>query len=307
MQDRFTLRHLEYFIAVAETGSLSAASARLHISAGAISVALSEFESGLGVQLLLRRRAKGAVLTAAGVQALHQARVVLENAAALGSMAATMRGELTGPLRVGCFTPLSPTLIPPVVEFFAGEHPAVELEILEASADHLQERLLDGRLDVALMISARMRPQIEVTEVLRVPPRVLLAASHPLAGLPAVPMRDLAEERAILLSLHPVADLVEEMLRSIGVTPRVGWQVGNAETIRSLVSRGLGYGIALARPGEVGLARGVEVVYRPIAEPVAETTIVAAYPRGITPTAKVSTLIRRVSTGEDRPGPRPPF
>lgn len=296
MKDTFTLRHLEYFIAVAETGSLSAAAARLHISAGAISVALSEFEAGLGVQLLLRRRAKGAVLTAAGVQALHQARVVIEQAAALGSMAASLRGELTGPLRVGCFTPLSPVLLPPVVEFFAVEHPEVELDILEASADHLQERLLDGTLDVALMISARMRPQIEVTEVLRVPPRILLPSAHPLASLPAVPVRDLADERAILLSLHPVEDLVDELLRSVGVTPRVGWRVGNAETIRALVSRGLGYGIALARPGWVGVARGVDLTYRPFAEPVPDTIIVAAYPRGTTPTARVSALIQRVAT-----------
>lgn len=108
-------------------------------------------------------------------------------AAALSSMAASLRGELTGPLRVSCFTPLSPCLSPPIVEFFAVDHPAVELEILEASADHLQH-LLDGTLAVALMISSRMRPQVEVAEVLwGAPARVILPTTHPLASLPAVP------------------------------------------------------------------------------------------------------------------------
>src|SRR5215510_511263 len=119
---RFTLHHLEVLVAVGETGTVSAAAERLHMSPSAVSSALTELENRLDMTLLVRRRAKGATLTADGTAALAQARMILNHAVDL-QLGASGAGPVLGHLRLGCFPSLAPTMLPALVTGFLAEHP----------------------------------------------------------------------------------------------------------------------------------------------------------------------------------------
>ncbi|GAA3737707.1 DNA-binding transcriptional LysR family regulator [Spinactinospora alkalitolerans] len=286
-----TLRQLEYFLAVAELGSISAAARRCHVSAGGISLALNELEAGLGVQLMLRRKAKGAVLTAAGRWVAEQARSIVRDTKELQYGAQMLQGRLVGPLNIGCFSTLSPWLLPRIVEHFSLNHPDVDVDLVEGPSDHLQRLLHRGEIDVCLMYSKHVETDLEYRIITPVRLQVLLSADHPLAGLDEVSLNDLRDEPAVLLGLRPARDLAETVLRSAGFEPWIKWRSTNVETIRSIVARGLAYSVLMGRPLGDRTYEGLPVAYRRIKDDLPANSVIIAHPRGSSPSAKVQTLI----------------
>src|SRR4051812_7389558 len=112
---RFTVRQLEHFVAAADAGSISTAAERGLVSQAGVSLAISDLERHLGVQLFLRRKAKGVPLTSAGERVLADARRLLAQAEELQTHAAAEGDGLTGRLGVGCYTTLAPYLLPPLL------------------------------------------------------------------------------------------------------------------------------------------------------------------------------------------------
>src|SRR4051812_25029015 len=112
---RMTLRQMEYFVAVAENGSIAAAAAQLPISESAVSVAITELESIVGVRLLHRVRAKGVTLTAAGTALLPELRSLVVRARELERTAADIGAAVAGGIKNGVGPPLPPGLLPRLV------------------------------------------------------------------------------------------------------------------------------------------------------------------------------------------------
>lgn len=278
-------------MAVADLGSVSAAARHCHVSPGGVSLALTELEAGLGVQLMLRRKAKGAALTPVGRWVAEQARAIVQDTAELQFAAQRLQNELVGSLKIGCFSTLSPWLLPTIIEYFTRNHPAVDIELTEGSSDHLQQMLLDGELDLCLMYSLHVTSEVETETIAPVRLRLLLSPDHPLAGREAVALRDLGDAPAALLGLQPARDLAEMMLRSAGFQPHIKWRSTNVETIRSLVARGLAYSVLMGRPFGDHTYEGLPVVYKHIEDDLPDNSVVAAWPRGSTPSQKIRTLI----------------
>src|SRR5699024_6387349 len=103
---RITLRQLEYFVGICETGSMTAASRQIHVSQSAISMALSDLEDALGVQLFIRR-ARGLTITQSGRQLLSEARRLLASVDDLQNNASDLSNALSGRLAIGCYSTLS--------------------------------------------------------------------------------------------------------------------------------------------------------------------------------------------------------
>lgn len=286
-----SLRQLECLRAVVETRSISGAAHALRVSPGAISLALTQMEEVLGVQLTLRTRGRGVEITSAGARVYEMAHGVASGVDEIMHVAATLRGDLAGPLRLGLFTTLSPWLFPPVAEHFATAFPDVELTLEEGGSAALQAALLEGRLDAALVYENHLVAGVEGHRIAPVRLQIALAPSHPLAQLDVVPLAALREEQAILLAIRPASDHVEQILSDAGMTPRVKWRSANVETIRSLVARGLGYTIIMGRPHGDHTYEGLPIVYRPIADALPENAVVVAVARGARTTAKVRELI----------------
>lgn len=246
-----TMRQLEYFIQTAEAGSITAAAQALHVSQSALSMSIGELERSLGVQLFVRQP-RGMALSRAGAQVLTDARRLVAGLADLQNSARDSQHSLAGPLQVGCYSTLSPLLLPPVIAAFVERHPGVHLTFVEGSHAVLEEQLRTGALDLAILYDygpplARRSGDLAAQPILSSAPYVLLPEEHPLAAQPDVSLKDLADQPLILFSLPPGGEYFLSLFSQAGLEPRVRFQTSSYELVRSLVARGLGYSILSQR------------------------------------------------------------
>ncbi|WP_314147477.1 LysR substrate-binding domain-containing protein [uncultured Leifsonia sp.] len=285
----FTLRQLECFVAVVEERSITAAARRLHLTPGAVSVALRDLEDALGVQLAVRRRGEGATITPTGELAYARARATLADA---GTLRDLVRSDgLSGPLRIGCFTTISPWMIPAIVAHFDREHPQVDLQFVEGPTSVLSARMRAGELDTVLTYANHLGTGVTAHQITPARLQVVVAPDHPLAELEEIPLRRLENERAILLGIEPAISHVESILRQAGLLPTIAWRSTAVETIRSMVARGLGYTILMGRPYGDHTYDGLPLVYRRISDDVAPNSVVLAVPERMQPSAMLTHLI----------------
>jgi DNA-binding transcriptional LysR family regulator len=250
----YTLRQLEYFVAVAETGSVTAAAARVHLSQSAMSTALADLEKALTVQLVVRHHARGVTLTAAGERLLVEARQVLRGADDLQSVAADLGGAVTGTLALGCFAILAPFVLPELLTAADRELPGLTLDTTEESLDHLASGLRSGRLELALSYDLGMGAGVTAESLFTVAPHVVLPRGHRLAGRRRVRLSALADEPMVLLDLPHSRDYFARLFAAAGVRPLVQHRTHSAELARALVARGGCYTILNLRPhGDVSL------------------------------------------------------
>ncbi|WP_458114305.1 LysR substrate-binding domain-containing protein [Arthrobacter sp. R1-13] len=152
--------------------------------------------------------------------------------------------------------------------------------------------LLAGELDVGLMYSLHINTEMEQTTIAPVRLQLLLNPDHPLAVQNEIALRDLSDSPAALLGLQPARDLAETQLPSAGFEPHIKWGSTNAETTRSLVARGLAYSVLMGRPLGDRTYEGLPLAYRRIKDELPDNAVVAAHPRGTTPSQKVRALLK---------------
>ncbi|MFW0794236.1 LysR family transcriptional regulator [Gordonia sp. CPCC 205515] len=265
-----TLRQMEYFIAVLDHGSVSAGAAAVHVSQATVSAALAQLEKSLGAVLLARGPARRARPTAAGEEFAARARTILSAVDDAVDAVDESSADLRGPLSVGCLHTASPRMLPGLVAHFEEHWPHVELRLVEETSRRLQDLVAAGRLDVAMVYTRQLERQDLITHRLgSVALHAVLAADSPLARQETVSMADLVRLPAILLDTPPVADLLVERIRRHGLDVDVRWRSSSAETIRSLVARGLGFSLVNAVPHpSTRTFEGLEVVHVPVADEV---------------------------------------
>ena len=295
----FTLRQLEYFDAIASGGSLASAAERCHVSASALALALDELEHHLAQQLFVRRKGRGVTLTSAGARLLATARALLAQAEALADEATEEASSLTGRFAIGCFSTLAPFLLPGIMDRFQRSHPNLVLEIAEASAPELDDMLLQGRIDVALLYSVDVSRQLLFDPVHAYRPYVLLGAGHPLSHGQSVRLADLSAEPLILLDMHPARQNTEQIFASIDVQPRIGHVTTNFELARCLVGRRLGYSVLFQRPAPMQTYDGQSVVTLEIEESLPPTVFGLARPAGAFPSARHVALLQHLRATAD--------
>jgi DNA-binding transcriptional LysR family regulator len=288
---RFTLRQLGYLLAVAETGSISAAAGRLHVTQTAVGSALTDLEHALGAQLLVRRRAHGAVLTPAGQYVCDRARGLLADAAELESSALDAGATLRGPVALGCYSTIAVTLIPPILTGFAEAHPEVALDFVADQQAPLEAGLLAGELDAALLYDMNLPLGLATRTLFETRVYALLPAGHRLAGRGAVPLAALADDPLVFLDLHPSGEHTLAVFRAAGVEPRIRYRTTDFELTRSLVGRGLGYALLVQRPARDETYEGLAVVAAEITPAPAPVRVVMAWNAAARPTRRAQALM----------------
>lgn len=289
-----TLRQLQYFVAVVDEGSVTAAARKSRISQAAASMAVSQLERSVGVDLLIRTRSKGVAPTPAGEELAARARHILGMVRELEGSAVVGWAEMRGELRVGCSPTLAPRIIPELVEHFARNHAAVDVTFVEDDAHAVQRDAAEGRLDVAFVYSRQAADMVDHVTIAQARPHLMLASDHPLASRDELSFRDVADEWAILLDVPPSIERVTQMMRSVGVEPRLRWQSPNLETIRGLVARGLGFSFVNWRPPSSHTSDDRLLAYVPLADDVSANAIVAALPPGVRRPRRVDEAIRHL-------------
>jgi DNA-binding transcriptional LysR family regulator len=211
------LRHLRYFVAVAEERSFTRAAERLWVAQPGLSTQIRRLETELGVKLF-ERHTRGADLTQAGELFLERARVALAAADAAGATGRDLEAGLVGRLRLGIASGARWRPASDLLRRFSHEHPDVELTVLEAYGGTLWRDLRDGRIDALVAPAGHASPDPRALELGSEPWVVLIGTGHPLAGIGAVAAEDLDGE-PIAVTAHrdgaaldrAVAELFEEL------------------------------------------------------------------------------------------------
>ena len=245
---RFTLRQLEYLVAVGETGSIAAAAERVNVSSPSISAAIAQLEQAFGLQMFIRRHAQGLSLTQGGRQFVEEARAVLAAAGRLNDLSNAITGQVRGPLSVGCLVTFAQVVLPGLRRSFIQHFPEVEFHQYERHQADLIEGLRQARLDVALTYDLDIPKDIEFLPLLSLKPYALFAPDHPLAGRAEVSPQDLAGHPMVLLDLPVSIDYYYEIFRLHGLRPKVVERTRDMGVMRGMVANGFGYAIATIRP-----------------------------------------------------------
>ena len=276
------LRHLRYFVAVAEALNFTRAATRLRVAQPALSRQVSDLEEELGVDLL-KRTSHGVTLTAEGKLFLDEARGILNRAdESITKVRALARGEF-GELQVGYVPPLDLHILPRALAEFQKTTPGVKVVLHDRGTDELCHQLRDGALHLAFMMqpSEELISGIEFEEVGRYPFFVAMASGHPLAKQKAISLETLAQQPLVVLDRkrnsefhrilkrvfaprHPnvaiECDSVNSLITEVGVGKCVAVvsqlfkeAVGSRLTYRRLENAGTAMciGIARAKNGDV--------------------------------------------------------
>ncbi|GAB1364694.1 LysR family transcriptional regulator [Rhodobacter sp.] len=245
---RFTLRQLEYLVAVGETGSIAAASERVNVSSPSISAAIAQLEQEFGLQLFVRRHAQGLSLTQGGRQFVDGARAVLAAAGRLGDLANGITGQVRGPLSVGCLVTFAQVVLPRLRRSFVTSYPQVEFRQYERHQAEILDGIRQARLDVALTYDLDIPSDLEFQPLVKLPPYALVSPDHPLAGRDHVTPQDLSPHPMVLLDLPFSTDYFMEVFRLHGLRPNVVERTRDFGVMRAMVASGFGYSIANISP-----------------------------------------------------------
>lgn len=288
----FTLRQLELFCAVPDHPTLGAAAAALHISESGLSHAITELERTVGEQLCVRRKARGVRLTPAGRFFAARAKMLLADADELVGRLGAEGGKLVGPLELGCYSGLSATVLPAVMDQFASAHPDVDIGVHTGTDDEILPLLLSGRLDVAITYDMSLTDEFHRRRIYGTEIQAVLPEDHPLAGSSSVDLADLASEPFVLLDTTPSATHTMQIFADRGMVPLTKFVVPNLELVRILVGRGLGYSLLMWRPNySTTTLEGAAVVMRPLRPQAGVADVVGAWPRHATLSRRADALL----------------
>ena len=265
---RFTLRQLEYFVAVGEAGSIAEAAERVNVSSPPLSTAISQLESEFGVQLFIRQHAQGLSLTPGGRRFYVAAKAVLERGAALHDVASDISEQVRGPIHVGCLVTVAPFVFPEIRKEFEDANPEVEVRQYEAHQGDLIRMLRRAEIDVALTYDLDIPQDIQFEPLLTLPPHALFAPDHALAKRKSVTLKALAEYPLILLDLPSSAEYFMSLFQSAGLQPRILERTAHLPMVRSMVANGFGYGMLNVPSMNADAPDGKPLRYVPVRDDV---------------------------------------
>jgi DNA-binding transcriptional LysR family regulator len=255
------LRHLRYFVAVAEEQSFTRAAERLWIAQPGLSTQIRRLEEELGVKLLTRHT-RGVDLTEAGTIFLERARRAIAAADEALTTGADVDAGLVGTIRLGVATGVRWSGLTRLLDSFAKSHPDVEVTVIESHGGTLLRDLRDGRLDALLAPSAFASPELSRAQLGREPWAVLVGYGHRLAEPGPISADELNGERVVVTRHRDGAGYdraVAETLSDLGATVELE-RGGPGPAMFSSVRDGMALALSTAAtlPSDDVIARPLE-------------------------------------------------
>ncbi|MBB2972723.1 LysR substrate-binding domain-containing protein [Mesorhizobium sp. RMAD-H1] len=275
---RFTLRQLEYFVAVGEAGSIAKAAEQVNVSPPSISASIAQLEEEFGIQLFVRKHSHGLSLTAGGRVFLKQAQRLLGDADALHDVAADISEKVRGPLAVGCLLTFAQIVLPALRRKFEDAFPEVRVRQFERHQGQLLEMLQRGEIDVALTYDLELSQDLTFEPLMQLPAYVMLPAGHRLAMRKGITPEELVEEPMVLLDLPFSREYFLSAFQHKGLRPNIAERTADIALMRSMVANGFGYGIANMRPLNTMSPDGKPLVFVPLESDLKPLTMGVAMP-----------------------------
>ncbi len=232
------LRHLRYFVAVAEAGSLTAAAEKnLHTAQPSLSRQIRDLENEVGVQLMTRN-ARGIELTAAGKVFLDHARLALIQVDAAGEAARRAATPSKPTFAVGFLTGQEIDWLPEVMRVLRDELPKIDVTVSsQSSSRDLGDALLRGKLDVAFLRAEITAPELIYKVVTKEPLVVILPSDHHLASREIIDPKEIAGERLLSVSAAPVLrSVIDDYLKRCGIDTKPELEADNLAMAMSLIA-----------------------------------------------------------------------
>lgn len=287
------IQQLTYVVALAEAGSFTAAAAQVGVAQPTLSKQVRVLETELGTPLFDRTRA-GVVLTQAGETLLPYARRIVTDAGTARRQVRELAGLRRGRMRLGATPSLCTGLLAGALSSFRADHPGVELHVHESGSRDLERLLMDGDLDLALVIGGpgRHDPALSVSPLLREDLVVVSAADRPspLGDVETVRVADLQGVPLVMFRAgYELREVTTAACTEAGFRPTLAIEGGEMDSVLRFVEAGLGVAVvpSMVVAGRPGL--------RPTAlgSPRLRRTVSLAHRRGIAPPPS-ATAFRRV-------------
>ena len=235
------IRQLEAFLAIADTGSFTAAGERANLTQSTISQQIKGLEEELGESLFVRG-GRGVRLTAAGEQLLPHARIVLDALDEIGALFSGPGRLPRGRLRVGAASMATAYLFAPLYERFIATHPFVQLLArATTTTDETIRQVLSGEIDVGFVAVPTSAPALEVEHIAADEIVLVVGRNHPWAGRGSVAPTDL--EGVPMIAFERGMShrrTMDELFAEVGVSPSIVSETNDPQMVKSLVEIGLG-------------------------------------------------------------------
>ncbi len=238
------IANLKAFVQVADQGSFSDAAVQLHLTQPAVSKRVAALESRLRAKLF-DRIGRRVVVTEAGRTLLPRARRILAELRASERAIRNLSGEISGPLIIGTSHHVGLHRLPPLLKAFVAAHPAVELDIRFLDSEVILGEVEHGELELGIAtLPPEPPPGIDCTRLWTDQLVVAAHPQHPLAARDTVSVTQLAAHRAILPGTGTYTRrIIDHAMRQQGIELDVGLATNYLETIKMMVSVGLGWSI----------------------------------------------------------------
>ena len=283
-----SLRHLRYFVATAESGQVSRAAMELNISQSAVTGAIRQLEAQIGSRLF-DRHAPGVALTFDGSRFLQHAHHIIASVNEAMRVPAAATATVIGHVRVGVTYTVAGYFLPQHQARFTRSYPGVMIELREAPRAAVEEDLMSGRLDIAVLLTSNLqnRSKLDHETLIRSRRRLWLPTDHPMTRRSEIRLEHVAQEPYVMLTVDEASHTAERYWEHTPYRPKVVFRTSSVEAVRSMVANGMGVTILsdmVYRPWSLD---GQRIEPRNIDDMVPSMDVGIAWRRGVEETSAV--------------------
>ncbi len=236
-----TLKQIRYFIATADFGQISLAAKEFNISQSTVTASIRQLEEDVGMPLF-ERLPSGVSLTNEGARFLQHAHNIMAAVNEAVQTPLSTETNLSGSVRIGITSTVAGYFMPKLYVRFTRSYPNLKLEMIELARPKIENSLLKGDLDIAVILVSNLRDRqhIECDTLLRSKRRLWLPSNHPLLEAEAVTLNDVAKEPYIMLTIDEADQTTSKYWMPTGLGPKTIFSTSAVEAVRSMVAAGMG-------------------------------------------------------------------
>lgn len=293
------LHQLRYLCAIVDTGSFSRAAEQCHVAQPSLSQQISKLEDELGTRLF-DRLGRSVRITDAGRAFLPHARTVLHQMEIARGEVDRNRQDTRGTVSVGAIPTIAPYYLPTRIAAFSRRFRECTLRIVEETTPVLVESLRSLAVDMAILSLPLKHREFEMTPLLTERMYAALPPKHALAGAQSIALRELRDERFVLLrDSHCFRGIALAACQRARLDPRIAFESGQFSSLLGMVAAGIGVSLV----PEMAVDRSVACRYVPISDPQAARTIVAVHLKGRSFSRIQQALLDHLGRGAKPPQP----